>query len=1076
MTSTDKKLAEVIQRVFRIKLTDPGVGNSDLLFLEPLAVELVGEGGEPPFAVTPALLERALFARLSTSVEELPQQWQHDPEAAPFPWLLSSYNRCDTETRKTRSRDEAFAVQVSECLSNCFDLCISYSGLLLNPEMAGMFPQPNANEQRGPLQLFDAMVGTGAFAELSNQFGGGLPNGFITHFGQKLENEGLSEILTPILTQLPNLIKNISPLGEIHKPLSVLCGIAQSKPCALVLVGHDKWRPDFTRKKTIISSPKKFHGRAFEDESVLGPFFQCAALPDDPPTVVGPNGIPMVMNFRSDGNPYGRLPDVRVACFSDLDKKRQVDLESSYGTIRNLTGTVREGLFQTLFTMLKHGGEIREGVVNWLSSYCDRNDGRSKMRIDPRKCASHGGAVNVSSIAARLSAPFCDPSSLKFQKINPDYVRSVNCRLNVTEVTRISATDDEVVSNNLSESEEPSDAFGFICECFFLTARAMHLGYVKCAAEHTSLARDLQDRQKQFNEIESHRDSWAASIPGGPSQFQMQQFERRISEMKNELEQAKQNYAMFDATLLDPVVLGETCRFYRLVAVWLRWVAEGQGAGVQGANSVKRDATAMDATDMDTGNTGSIPSSTTPLITGGSLLQTPVPKAFASLPEHLLDDLCEFLLYVQRFARRGPGRATIDGELSVCLDDFVNLFVLLLGSPTYVKNPYLRAKSVEILRGWLPGDPTDTRYEYVPRWANLFEGGNSLATKSLVPSLLRLYVDIEFTGGANQFYDKFNIRHQIGEMCEYLWRIEAHQNEWSLLALNDSVFYVRFLNMLINDAIWLLDESMKKLPELREFQALLNVQEQWMQRTPQDRQERESANRQNERALRSDLTLAKVHVGMMGYTSVSIASPFLRPEMVERVAAMLNYFLLYLAGPERKTLKFADKEKMKELAWDPPEMLGQIVTLYLNLFDADAEGAFVNAIVADGRSYRHEVLVEAALILKQLGTKSVGEISKFELLAEKCRVTHLAAEEEEADLGDIPDEYIDPIMCTLMTDPVLLPSGDNMDRANITRHLLTDETNPFTRQPLKVEDLVDNEKLKKEIENWIAERKRAARE
>ena len=1076
MTSTDKKLAEVIQRVFRIKLTDPGGGNSDLLFLEPLAVELVGEGGEPPFAVTPALLERALFARLSTSVEELPQQWQHDPEAAPFPWLLSSYNRCDTETRKTRSRDEAFAVQVSECLSNCFDLCISYSGLLLNPEMAGMFPQPNANEQRGPLQLFDAMVGTGAFAELSNQFGGGLPNGFITHFGQKLENEGLSEILTPILTQLPNLIKNISPLGEIHKPLSVLCGIAQSKPCALVLVGHDKWRPDFTRKKTIISSPKKFHGRAFEDESVLGPFFQCAALPDDPPTVVGPNGIPMVMNFRSDGNPYGRLPDVRVACFSDLDKKRQVDLESSYGTIRNLTGTVREGLFQTLFTMLKHGGEIREGVVNWLSSYCDRNDGRSKMRIDPRKCASHGGAVNVSSIAARLSAPFCDPSSLKFQKINPDYVRSVNCRLNVTEVTRISATDDEVVSNNLSESEEPSDAFGFICECFFLTARAMHLGYVKCAAEHTSLARDLQDRQKQFNEIESHRDSWAASIPGGPSQFQMQQFERRISEMKNELEQAKQNYAMFDATLLDPVVLGETCRFYRLVAVWLRWVAEGQGAGVQGANSVKRDATAMDATDMDTGNTGSIPSSTTPLITGGSLLQTPVPKAFASLPEHLLDDLCEFLLYVQRFARRGPGRAMIDAELSVCLDDFVNLFVLLLGSPTYVKNPYLRAKSVEILRGWLPGDPTDTRYEYVPRWANLFEGGNSLATKSLVPSLLRLYVDIEFTGGANQFYDKFNIRHQIGEMCEYLWRIEAHQNEWSLLALNDSVFYVRFLNMLINDAIWLLDESMKKLPELREFQALLNVQEQWMQRTPQDRQERESANRQNERALRSDLTLAKVHVGMMGYTSVSIASPFLRPEMVERVAAMLNYFLLYLAGPERKTLKFADKEKMKELAWDPPEMLGQIVTLYLNLFDADAEGAFVNAIVADGRSYRHEVLIEAALILKQLGTKSVGEISKFELLAEKCRVTHLAAEEEEADLGDIPDEYIDPIMCTLMTDPVLLPSGDNMDRANITRHLLTDEINPFTRQPLKVEDLVDNEKLKKEIENWIAERKRAARE
>jgi ubiquitin conjugation factor E4 B len=74
----------------------------------------------------------------------------------------------------------------------------------------------------------------------------------------------------------------------------------------------------------------------------------------------------------------------------------------------------------------------------------------------------------------------------------------------------------------------------------------------------------------------------------------------------------------------------------------------------------------------------------------------------------------------------------------------------------------------------------------------------------------------------------------------------------------------------------------------------------------------------------------------------------------------------------------------------------------------------------------------------------------------------------------VPDHFLDPIMCTLMTDPVLLPSGDNMDRANITRHLLTDETNPFTRQPLKVQDLVPNEKLKAEIEAWIAERKKIA--
>ena len=134
----------------------------------------------------------------------------------------------------------------------------------------------------------------------------------------------------------------------------------------------------------------------------------------------------------------------------------------------------------------------------------------------------------------------------------------------------VALTDAEARTNALTEAEEAARAaepYGFICECFFLTARAMHLGYVKCAAEHTALAREVQDRARQMEDVDQMRDSWAASIPGGPSQFQMSQFERRVAEMKGELERAKANYAMFDAALLDPETLGESARFYRLVAV-----------------------------------------------------------------------------------------------------------------------------------------------------------------------------------------------------------------------------------------------------------------------------------------------------------------------------------------------------------------------------------------------------------------------------------------------------------------------------------------------------------------------------
>jgi predicted nucleic acid binding AN1-type Zn finger protein len=50
---------------------------------------------------------------------------------------------------------------------------------------------------------------------------------------------------------------------------------------------------------------------------------------------------------------------------------------------------------------------------------------------------------------------------------------------------------------------------------------------------------------------------------------------------------------------------------------------------------------------------------------------------------------------------------------------------------------------------------------------------------------------------------------------------------------------------------------------------------------------------------------------------------------------------------------------------------------------------------------------------------------------------------------------LDPLMDTLMVEPVLLPtSGKIMDRAVITRHLLNSSNDPFNRSPLSMDQLV----------------------
>ncbi|GMF58575.1 unnamed protein product [[Candida] boidinii] len=77
------------------------------------------------------------------------------------------------------------------------------------------------------------------------------------------------------------------------------------------------------------------------------------------------------------------------------------------------------------------------------------------------------------------------------------------------------------------------------------------------------------------------------------------------------------------------------------------------------------------------------------------------------------------------------------------------------------------------------------------------------------------------------------------------------------------------------------------------------------------------------------------------------------------------------------------------------------------------------------------------------------------------------------ELGDdIPDEFLDPLMFTIMKDPVKLPhSKVSMDRSVLKAHLMNDPTDPFNRTPLKLEDVEDDEELKLKIETFKKEKK-----
>ena len=171
-------------------------------------------------------------------------------------------------------------------------------------------------------------------------------------------------------------------------------------------------------------------------------------------------------------------------------------------------------------------------------------------------------------------------------------------------------------------------------------------------------------------------------------------------------------------------------------------------------------------------------------------------------------------------------------------------------------------------------------------------------------------------------------------------------------------------------------------------------------------------------------------------------------------------------------MKIKNPEKY---GWDPKELLATISDVYVQIYAADKDKAFIAAIAADGRSYRDDVMVEAANIVIVLGLRDGAHVDAFEALAKDVRDRASEEAEEEADLGEIPDDFLDPILSTLMRDPVKLPSGHSCDRSIITRHLLSDETDPFSRQPLTADQLVPDDELRERISAWITERKAEAR-
>lgn len=685
----------------------------------------------------------------------------------------------------------------------------------------------------------------------------------------------------------------------------------------------------------------------------------------------------------------------------------QMSQDNAWAIYKTLMGNleeVRNHCFHIMHNLLVNSS-TREATLDYIAKVLERNIKRSQIQFDERFLCGDGFMLNLMSVLQKLS------EKIVLDKIDIYYPFHCKKRVSLAGKSRMRFTEKEVEEweqeNSIAtKGQEPK----FSTECFFLTLHCHHLSILPVTRKYQRRLRAIGDLHRLISDMEAAEPQWKDLPTADRSRQQLKKW-------KSQYQRLQKSKMCADAGVLDKDMLLRCLSFYTRTSDLLMRIADPANRCTQ------------------------VP------------LPEEVPGYFSALPEFYLEDMTDFILFALQYMPVGM----VEPEHK----QMTQLLLVLLCSQKYMRNPYLTAKLVEVIYVLQPSIQTKTEQ------LNTELLMSDIAVHSLVPSLMRFYTDIESTGASSEFYDKFAIRYHISIIFKTMWSMPAHQIKFMDEARSGKQF-VRFVNMLMNDTTFLLDESLDCLKRIHEIQDLMDNKEKFDKLPKEQQQAKTRQLASDERQCRNYLTLATETVEMFHYLSTKIVEPFLVPELADRLTAMLNCNLQQLCGPKCKNLKVKTPEKY---GWEPKKLLDTLTDIYLHL---DCE-KFAKAVANDERSYRKELFDNAIDCMVKACIKTSEEINTFRDLQQRVEAFVVQKHKSEIDYGDIPDEFKDPVMDTLMENPVILPpSGQVMERANIIRHLLNSQTDPFNRQPLKEEELIPATELKQRITAWLEEKNKGS--
>ena len=433
--------------------------------------------------------------------------------------------------------------------------------------------------------------------------------------------------------------------------------------------------------------------------------------------------------------------------------------------------------------------------------------------------------------------------------------------------------------------------------------------------------------------------------------------------------------------------------------------------------------------------------------------------ALSYMPEFIYQNIISITKYIKRY-----------NEVSLidnihCTKAIIYFSLIFSCQQNLIRNPHFRMEIFDIMIFLF------SMYESHNNTTKIFQLLNEKFIKeSLMVSILRVFVDAERLGTSNQFYEKFVVRAKIMILIENINKGYGHLFEENLKEYTEKYpdESKKMVNNLLNDLIYLNDECIENLKVIKNYQDLLDDKERYSKMSLENKRFEERRFKEKDKLVRPQIKLFNGSLKFLVCICKILQNFLIKNDFISQLAGYLNYSLNIFGSPLTYELKL---KNISEYNFNPHFILGSILSTYSAFYD---KFHFIEGVIKDERSYKFSNFDRAKNLVANNKSITINEkdFENYIKFVDNLRREEKVIKNEEINYDDAPQEFLDGLTFLIMTDPVKLPKSQViLDRKTIETHLLSDQTDPFNREPLTKEMLLPCPELKARIEEYMKNKK-----